>query len=159
MEHERKRFSIRQFAVTLGLLCILLAVIWIELSLFISGPAIHYDDKITAQREKILQEHRELKDLDRHVFAYVIYSGADDKNYYWFNENGDLLTWRSLSQIDYEKALSVAKQSYAMEDCSITLGYGYDKPIYRIENASFELYLDIDSNKQIFFRKKVEGTE
>lgn len=30
-------------------------------------------------------------------------------------------------------------------------------PVYRIENASFELYLDIDSLEQVFFRMKEEG--
>lgn len=159
MEHERKRFSFRQLIVTLGLLCVLLGVIWFEITVFISGPAIHYDDKVAAQKEAILNTHKTIKELDRHVFAYVIYSGADSENYYWFNENGELLTWRTLAQLDYDKALAIAKESYLMEDCRINIGYGYENPVYRIENASFELYLDIDSNEEVFYRKKEEGTK
>ena len=102
MEHERKGFSFRQFILTIGLFCILLTVIWLEISVFISGPAIHYDEKIAVQQETILKSHREIKELDRHVFAYVIYSGADQENYYWFNENGEQLTTRSLAQLDYD---------------------------------------------------------
>lgn len=157
MEHERKGFSFRQFFLTIGLLCILLTVIWLEISVFISGPAIHYDEKIAAQQETILNSHREIKELDRHVFAYVIYSGADQENYYWFNENGEQLTTRSLAQLDYDKAIAVAEESYGMKDCKISIGYGYERPVYRIENASFELYLDIDSLEQVFFRMKEEG--
>lgn len=159
MDHERKRFSFRQIAVTLGLLCVLLLLVWLEISIFISGPSIHYDDKITAQKETILTEHKTIKELDRHVFAYVIYSGKDQENYYWFNENGELLTWRALKQIDKNQALKIAKDTYQMEDCEVLIGYGYEKPVYRIENNEFELYLDIDTNQQVFFRKKAEGTK
>ena len=117
MEHERKGFSFRQFILTIGLFCILLTVIWLEISVFISGPAIHYDEKIAVQQ----------------------------------------LTTRSLAQLDYDKAIAVAEESYGMKDCEISIGYGYERPVYRIENASFELYLDIDSLEQVFFRMKEEG--
>lgn len=157
MEHERKGFSVRQLIITISLLFVLFTVIWLEISVFISGPAIHYDEKIAAQQETILQSHRQIKELDRHVFAYVIYSGADHEQYYWFNEKGEELTTRFLSQLDYDKALTVAKESYGMKDCGISIGYGYENPVYRIDNDSFELYLDIDSFKQVFFRKKEEG--
>lgn len=157
MEHERKRFSFRQLAVTLGLLCVLSVVIWLEISVFISGPAIHYDQKIATQKETIRNRHKAIKELDRHVFAYVIYSGADDKNYYWFNENGELLTWRSLDQIDKNQALKIADDTYHMKNGEVKIGYGYENPVYRIENNEFEIYLDIDTGKQVLFRKKAEG--
>ncbi len=154
MEHERKRSSFHQLCITISLLIVLFIVIWLELSLFVSGPAIRYDDKIAAQKETILKNHEKLKELDRHVFAYVIYGGSDGENYYWFNEKGDLLTWRAMKQMDFNKAEQIAKEQYQMENGKVSIGYGYENPVYRIENESFELYLDIDTWKQVFFRKK-----
>lgn len=158
MEHEHKGSFFGRLAVTIGLLLILFCVIVIEIVLFISGPSIRYDDKIAVQKAAILNQYEDIEALDRHVFAYVIYIGHDQKSYYWFNENGELLTWRALTDIDTDKAMQEAVRQYQMDDGSVTVGYGYEKPVYIVENDTYELYLDLDTYETVYFRRKGMGT-
>lgn len=158
MEHERKGSFFGRLTVTIGLLLILFCVIVIEIVLFISGPAIRYDDKIAAQKAAILNEYENIDTLDRYVFAYIIYVGHDKENYYWFNENGELLTWRELADIDTKKAQQEAYQRQQMNDTKVSVGYGYEKPVYIVENDTYELYLDIDTYETVYFRRKGMGT-
>lgn len=153
MGKEHKWFSFGRMMTTLGLLLLLAVVVFVEQSLFISGPSLRYDDKITTQQEVIVQKYPQITQLHRHVFAYVIYSGQDDENYYWFNENGELLTQRKLTQIHLDSALEKAN----LQDGTIAIGYGYKNPVYVIENEEIELYLDLDTMDQVFYRKKVAG--
>jgi len=150
MEHKRTWGIIGK----LSLVLLLFAVILVEIAMFISGPAIRYDAKIAAQKEVIFKQYESLHELDRHVFAYVIYSGRDDEKYYWFNERGELLTWRSLDDMDLQKVQAIAKQTYHMEDSTVSVGYGYKNPVYRLEDRETEVYLDIDTMEQVFIRKK-----
>lgn len=154
MDHERKGFSMGRLLGTIALFVVLLFVIFIQIVIFVSGPAMHYEEKIATQIHAILQEHENIKELDRHVFAYVVYSGQDQDNYYWFNEQGALLIWRPLKDLDMESARAKAVEAYDMHDETVTLGYGYENPVYRIEDAETEVYLDIDTLEQIFVRKK-----
>lgn len=154
VEHEHKWFSPSRLAVTIGLLLALMLVIFIEISLFISGPSIRYEDKITKQIETITSNYENLEDMDRHVFQYIIYSAHDEQSYYWFNENGEMLTRRDRTEIDMEKAKQIALTQYQIEASSIRIGYGYKNPVYVIENESMELYLDLDTLAQVFVRRK-----
>ncbi len=154
MEHDRNNFSAGRFIGTLVLVFLLLLVIFAQIVIYVSGPAIHYEEKIAAQEEVILKEYEGIKRLNRHVFAYIVYSGQDQNTYYWFNEQGALLTWRSLKDLDMETARKAAVEAYGMKEETLTLGYGYENPVYIIEDAQTEVYLDIDTMKQVFVRKK-----
>lgn len=154
MEHDRKNFGVGKWIGTFVLILVLLLVIFSEIVIYISGPAIHYEEKIAAQEEVILKEYEGIKRLSRHVFAYIIYSGQDDNTYYWFNEQGALLTWRSLADLDMETARKTAVDAYGMKEETLRLGYGYENPVYIIEDVQTEVYLDIDTMKQVFIRKK-----
>ncbi len=158
MEHERKWSFLGRISVTVGLLLILFCVIVIEMVLFVSGPAFRYDDKIASQKAVIMKNYENIKELNRHVFAYIIYEGQDDKNYYWFNENGELLTWRVLSDLDMKKAQQEAYRLHKLEDTEVSVGYGYEKPVYVVENDTYELYLDIDTFETVYFRRKGMGS-
>ncbi len=158
MEHERKWSFLGRLSVTIGLLIILFCIIIIEIVLFVSGPAIRYDDKIAAQKDVILKNYEDIEELDRHVFAYIIYGGHDKKNYYWFNENGELLAWREMTKLDSKKAQQEARRLHNMENTKVTIGYGYEKPVYIVENDTYELYLDIDTYETVYFRRKGMGT-
>lgn len=153
MEQEHKWFSLSKFSITIGLLLVLSLVILINIGLFITGPSLRYEDKIATQEALIRQNHENIQELDRHVFAYVIYSGHDDASYYWFNEQGELLTTRKQSEIDIEQA----KQKGALENATVRIGYGYENPVYVIENDDAEVYLDLDTYEQVFYRKKGEA--
>lgn len=158
MEHERKWSFFSRLSVTIGLLLILFCIIVIEIVLFVSGPAICYDEKIAAQKDVIMKEYEDIEELDRYVFAYIIYGGQDKENYYWFNENGELLTWRALSKLNTKKAQQEARRLHGMENSEVSIGYGYENPVYVVENDAYELYLDIDTYETVYLRKKGMGT-
>lgn len=156
MEQERKWFSWRSIFLTMELLFVLMLVIWIEICLFISGPNLRYVDKIETQIQMIRANHQDIQDIHRHVFSYVIYSGHDEEQYYWFNERGEVLTTRKMDEVDISKAEHEAKNTYKLTDYELKIGYGYDNPVYIIENKDFEIYLDMDTMKRVFYRIKGE---
>ena len=49
MEHDRNNFSAGRFIGTLVLVFLLLLVIFAQIVIYVSGPAIHYEEKIAAQ--------------------------------------------------------------------------------------------------------------
>lgn len=154
MEHEHKWFSFSKVAATVGLLIILLIVILIEIVLFISGPVLRYTDKVDKQIKTIQTSYEQVEEINRHVFNYIIYSAHDDQSYYWFNENGELLTSRAMAEVRLDEVKQLAVSDYQLEDATVKIGYGYENPVYIIENEQMEVYLDFDSMKQVFIRKK-----
>lgn len=147
----------KNLLITIGLLLVLGCVLLVEICLFISGPNLRYASKIDEQKEVITSKVEDITNIERHVFSYVVYSGEDASQVYWFNENGELMTKRSKSEASFENALARAKESYALSDPVITYGYGYKNPVYVIEDASAEIYLDIDTMEEVFYRKKGEA--
>lgn len=147
----------RNISITIGLLLVLAVVILVEICLFISGPNLRYTSKIEEQKAVITSKIEGITNIERHVFSYVVYSGEDDSQVYWFNENGELMTKRTKSELSFADALAKAKEKYALSEPTITYGYGYKKPVYVIENGNAEVYLDIDSLEEVFYRKKGEG--
>lgn len=140
--------------VTIGLLLLLVIVLLVEICLFISGPNMRYAAKISEQKAAITSKVEGITNLERHVFSYVIYSGEDEEQVYWFNENGELLTKRDRNTLSQEEALAKAIAEHGLQDASVHYGFGYKKPVYVIEDSSAEIYLDIDSMEEIFYRKK-----
>lgn len=154
MEHDHQWFSWRRLLFTIELLVILILVLWIEICLFISGPNLRYESKVNSQIQTIKSNYQNIEDLDRHVFSYIIYIGHDKDQYHWFNERGEILTSRKLEEIDLNKAKEQAEKTYQLTDYELKIGYGYDNPVYIIENKDFEIYLDIDTMKRVFYRIK-----
>lgn len=149
----------KNLLITIGLLLVLCLVLLVEICLFISGPNLRYASKIDEQKEVITSKVEGITNIQRHVFSYVVYSGEDTDEIYWFNENGELMTKRSKSEVSFENALAKAGESYTLSEPKITYGFGYKNPVYVIEDASAEIYLDIDSMEEVFYRKKGEMNE
>ena len=82
--------------------------------------------------------------LQRHVFRYVTYSGEDRQNYYWFNTEGQVITTRAKGTRD-DDAARVAAQALGMDAESVTLGYGYENPVYVLQSGDTTLLLDYDT--------------
>lgn len=148
------KFNGKSLTLTISLLFVLFLVIFVEISLFISGPSLRYDDKVSRQKASIQETYENIETIQRHVFSYIIYSGNDQETRYWFNENGELLTKRAMTSLHEDQALAKVKESYGIDDASVSYGYGYDAPVYVIENEQMEVLLDVDSLKQVFYRKK-----
>jgi hypothetical protein len=70
---------------TLGLVIILVLILLVLWSEFISGPN-RVKEQIYAQRvEKIEKQNKHIKGISEHVFDYTTYQGYDDTTLYWYN--------------------------------------------------------------------------
>lgn len=147
----------RNLLITIGLFIVLGMVLLVEICLFISGPNLRYAAKIDEQKEIITSKVEDISNLQRHVFSYVVYSGENATEVYWFNEDGEMMTRREKAKLSQTEALDKVTSAYEMQEPSVWYGYGYKKPVYVIEDAYTEVYLDIDSMEEVFYRKKGEG--
>ena len=134
------KFNGKSIAFTTLLVIILLAVIFIEIALFITGPSAKYDAKI--------------ENIQRHVFHYIIYIGEDEDNIVWFNEEGKPIVTKEKATLQKDKAAQEAQKLYGWKDVKVTLGYGYDQPVYVIEANNCEVLLDYDTLKVVYYLDK-----
>ena len=58
----------KSLAVSIGLLAVLLIVLLVESSIFISGPSRKYEEKIDEQMSAIRDTYKEIKNLRRDAF-------------------------------------------------------------------------------------------
>lgn len=152
-EKQNKTDQKQRITLTTLLVIILLMVIIIFQAIFISGPYYYYQDSINKQQEIILKQHPGLTNFKRHVFKYVTYVAQSDSAYCWFNEEGELLTYRYKDTTQFQKVSALAKQ-YGSGDVSVSLGYGYYGPAYILENDYFEVIIDYDTLEEVhYFRK------
>lgn len=61
----------KSLAVSIGLLAVLLIVLLVESSIFISGPSRKYEEKIDEQMSAIRDTYKEIKNLHRDAFYYI----------------------------------------------------------------------------------------
>lgn len=144
----------KSIAITAVLAVVLIAVILVEISLFISGPARSYEAKIANQEKAITDKYQDIEHLTRHVFKYIVYIGDDDENIVWFNEEADAIVSKEKSTLQMDKALQTASQAYGLENSEAVLGYGYDNPVYLITSGDVEVMLDYDTLKVVHYRNK-----
>ena len=149
MKHKINWASI---AVSASLLLVLLLVIAVLWSLSVSGPARAYEQKLEQQVRTIQEAHTAVGNIERHVFRYVTYTGEDDTSYYWFNEEGQVITTREKTTRDDEAArTAVTQMGYTVE--TVTLGYGYEGPAYLVYCTDRLIVLDYDSREVIYERE------
>ena len=78
----------------------------------------------------------------------MTYSGEDNQNYYWFNTEGQVITTRAKGTRDDDAARAAAEQ-LGLSAESVTLGYGYDNPVYVLESGNTTMLLDYDTLEQV----------
>lgn len=144
----------KSIAMTTLLTIILLLVILIEIALFITGPSAKYDAKVEKQIQNIEKNYEKIENIQRHVFHYIIYIGEDDENIVWFNEEGKPIVTKEKSTLQKENALAEAQKLYGWKDATVTLGYGYDQPVYVVEANNCEVLLDYDTLKVVYYLDK-----
>lgn len=144
----------KSIGITMGLLIVLCGVVLVEISLFISGPARRHEDVIATQMERIKDKYKNIQDLERHVFKYTTYVGEDVKKLVWFNEKGTAIVSKKKSSLEMEKARNIAKERYHAQDIVVSIGYGYDNPVYIITCDQGSILLDYDTMKEVYFLKE-----
>lgn len=144
----------KSISITGVLLIVLCLVVLIEISLFISGPARKYEHDVEKQMQTIQTKYQDIQQLQRHVFYYTTYVGQDDKTVVWFNELGKVIVSRKKSTLDLAAAKQKAEEVYGIVNASVTLGYGYDNPVYVIVGKEGSVLLDYDTLKEVYFLKE-----
>ena len=117
---------------TLGLVIILVLILLVIWSEFISGPNRVKEQIYTQRVEKIEKQNKHIKGISEHVFDYTTYQGYDDTTLYWYNAKSELITSRDIETLNYKKAKRIAKKNYKIKCESVVLGYGYNNPVYEI---------------------------
>lgn len=144
----------RSIAISAGLLLVLLVVLLVEISLFISGPARQYDDKIDAQMAKITKTYQDIKNLRRDAFYYITYVGEDKDMLVWFNEKGKAIVSKEKNTLQTEKVKQVAQKEYGAKDIQVSLGYGYDNPVYVVDCSLGRILFDYDTLHEVYYLKE-----
>ena len=140
----------KSLAVSIGLLAVLLIVLLVESSIFISGPSRKYEEKIDEQMSAIRDTYKEIQNLHRYV-------GEDADNYVWFNDKGKAIVSRKKDTDQTDKVKQEVQKRYGAKDIQVALGYGYDNPVYAVECSAGQILLDYDSLKEVYFLKKGEA--
>lgn len=138
---------------TLGLVIILVLILLVIWSEFISGPNRVKEQIYTQRVEKIEKQNKNIQGLSEHVFDYTTYQGYDDTTLYWYNAKSELITSRDIETLNYKKAKRIAKKNYDIKCESIVLGYGYNNPVYEIRGSNKLILLDYDSFERVYERK------
>lgn len=148
------KFNGKSFAKTCFLLLVLLIVLLVEVSLFISGPNRKYEKKIADQIAVIEAKNSDLEGIERHVFQYITYSGKGKGSYFWYNEEGNVIVERKLNTYKANEVEAKVKKNYQVNDIKITLGYGYDNPVYVVKTDVGEILFDYDTLEEVFYLKQ-----
>lgn len=148
------KFNVKSIAITLVLLLLLGVVIVFEIGIFISGPARKYESDIAKQEARIEKKNTSITRLERNVFYYTTYVGMDKHTIYWFNTKGIAIESKKKSTLRWEKVKQIAKKRYHASNCKVTLGYGYDNPVYVIQCSLGRILLDYDTLKEVYFLEK-----
>lgn len=141
----------KSIALSVGLCIVLLIVLLAEFSIFSSGPSRKYEEEVRNQMTAIQETYREIENLHRDAFYYITYIGEDSENYVWFNEEGQAIISKEKSSLQMNQVKEIAAQDYNMEDAEITLGYGYDNPVYVITKGETEVRLDYDDLHEVYY--------
>lgn len=141
----------KSIALSVGLCVVLLIVLLAEFSIFSSGPSRKVEEEVRNQMTAIQETYREIENLHRDAFYYITYIGEDSENYVWFNEKGQAIISKEKSSLQMNQVKDIAAQDYNMEDAEITLGYGYDNPVYVITDGVTEIRLDYDDLHEVYY--------
>ncbi|MGM9946893.1 hypothetical protein [Floccifex sp.] len=150
MKKVKTKTSIR---LTLILSIVLIVVVSCMWSLFISGPSRIHEESRAATIEKIEKRVKGIKGITCHIFDYVTFNGYTETTLYWLDENGDTITKREISDLDYDRAKEVAKEEYGIDCQSIELGYGYNNPCYEIKGKDSMILIDFDTFVRVYERE------
>ena len=88
------------------------------------------------------------------MFHYIVYIGEDDDTIVWFNEEAEPIVSKEKSTLQMERAKQEARDLYGWESMEVSLGYGYNNPVYVVEADNCELLLDYDTFKTVYYLDK-----
>ena len=135
------------------MILLFLILIIVNYALNISGPAIKAETDLKQMISKIQTAYPECDDFYRHSFRYVTYSASDDENIYFFNQFGELIQTKALTDNKSREAAEIALE-YGLDDVGMHYGYGYENAVYVFEQNGTYLYLDYDTLEVVYYMKE-----
>lgn len=154
---RRDNLNFKSIAITTGLIFLLILVFYSFIGILISGPLIKYEEKERITIAKIEEDNKDVKNIKKHVFRYVIYTGETEESYIFFNKAGMRVAIRDKKDAKFDKVKDLIKKEYpTLDGVEINLGYGKDKPAYIIEKNYEVLVLNFDDLKEVFYMKENE---
>lgn len=141
--------------MTVTLAALIVLIITVFWSIFISGPARIHEAQQAKVEAAIKKEVPGIKGLEENKFEYVTWQGFDDTTLYWFDNTGKVITTRPMETLDYDKVRENAGSDNDMDVESVSLAYGYDGPVYLVKGSGKMLMLDYDTLKQVYERSDV----
>lgn len=142
--------------VTICMILIAVIIFYFNVAIFVSGPAVKYDDKIAKEEASIVAQYKDISIIQRHVFQYVVYVGEDEDHYVWFNNESKAIDQRAKDTYREEEVKSLVAHDYQATDVHVKLGFGYKKPCYVVTCDQGTILLDYDSLKEVYYLKKGE---
>lgn len=147
----------KSITITVGLIVVAALVLLIEVSMFISGPSRKYESDIEKQKSTIRETYRDIKDLQRHAFYYITYVGEDAESIVWFNEKGEAIQTRKKDTRKDSEVVERVRKDYQAKDIKVSLGYGYNNPVYVITCNAGDILLDYDTLEEVYYLKAGEA--
>lgn len=142
----------RSIGWTIGLSVGLVLIVVIQLCVFIVGPQLKFQKEQDRIQGLIHEEIKSDAPVYRHVFEHIAYTTQDSNYVYWFNNQGELVKKEDTDTLQLSKVESIASD-YGIDNPSIHIGYGYDKPAYEIVGDDAYLVVDYESLDVIHLRK------
>lgn len=142
--------------ITICMILLAIVVFYLNVAVFVSGPASKYDSKIAKEEQSIRAQYKDITIINRHVFQYVVYIGEDEDHYVWFNNKSKAIDQRTKDTYREEEVKSLVASTYEASDIHVKLGFGYKKPCYVVNCDQGMILLDYDSLKEVYYLKKGE---
>ena len=138
---------------TLSLAAVLVLLVGILWSLFISGPARIHDEELADAYARIEEEVPGIQGVEQNIFDYITYQGYTEDTLYWFDQKLDVITPRDSSTLDYDKVREIAQKDYGIEPDTVQLTFGYNSPCYEVIGSKRMLLLDYDTFSRVYERQ------
>lgn len=145
--------KIKSALITFILLLMAVILLVFVYFIFISGPVIEHDLKIEKNINSI-EKNNNVENVYRDLFAYDVYIGENKNSFVFYDK--DLIEFYKIkkSRIDLDKVSSVALTHNFSKDCEISIGFGYDYPVYKISENDRVLLLDFNDLSIVYGRDK-----
>lgn len=152
---KNKKRNIKSIILTVFLLFSLAVVIYTCIGIFISGPAIKYEEEQESIHQKIASKKKGVTHIYKHSFQFVTYIAETNKQYLVYDKNAKQIATRTKIDAKFEEAKQAAiKKDAIFIDIEATIGYGYEEVVYTFENGNTMLLLDYETLDEIFYMKE-----
>lgn len=150
MKSRKKQINYSRFALSLLLTLGFMLIAFSTYAIFVSGPLISYNLQVEKMMNQITEGEEYLR-IYQNVFRYETYILEKEKTYEIYDQQGGFVLERNKSELDFEKAIEIATNTYHLVEPSVEIGYGYTNGAYQLSDETTTLWLDLDSYEYVYY--------